>query len=221
MTRGRIVLAVILAGILLWLLPPLHQNEDYHHFADQRTLLEIPNFWNVVSNAPFAIVGLLGLIALGGAASRILFAGVFLTAFGSAYYHLAPDDARLVWDRLPMTIVFMTLFALVINERIRPIKHLPSATHCRNRECSLVAIHRQSLAVCVRAICPDARDSDLAPIRPGVPGLWPVIAMLRAGESCGAVRRRDLLCASAQRTHLEASPRRARDVVYSALAQAC
>ena len=108
MTRGRIVLAVILAGILLWLLPPLHQHEDYHHFADQRTLLEIPNFWNVVSNAPFAIVGLLGLIALGGAASRILFAGVFLTAFGSAYYHLAPDDARLVWDRLPMTIVFMT-----------------------------------------------------------------------------------------------------------------
>ncbi|MGB6946238.1 MAG: hypothetical protein WBE37_27825 [Bryobacteraceae bacterium] len=37
-----------------------------------------------------------------------------LTFFGSACYHLAPSDARLVWDRLPMTLVFMALLACVI-----------------------------------------------------------------------------------------------------------
>jgi hypothetical protein len=168
---------VIFAGILLWLLPPLHQNQDYHHFADQRTLLGIPNFWNVVSNAPFAIVGFLGLIALRGAASRILFAGVFLTAFGSAYYHWAPDDARLVWDRLPMTIVFMTLFALVIQERLRPMKHLLPI---------LLTIGIASVLwwqftgnlwpyVFVQFV-PMLAIPILLLRRPGVPGLWPVIA---------------------------------------------
>ena len=45
---------------------------------------------------------------------RVLFTGVLLTFFGSAYYHLAPSDARLVWDRLPMTLVFMALLACVV-----------------------------------------------------------------------------------------------------------
>jgi hypothetical protein len=31
---------------------------------------------------------------------------------------LAPDNARLFWDRLPMTIVFMSLLALAMNQRI-------------------------------------------------------------------------------------------------------
>jgi hypothetical protein len=44
--------------------------------------------------------------------------GLLLTAFGSAYYHLAPDNARLVWDRLPMTIVFMPLVASLIQQRV-------------------------------------------------------------------------------------------------------
>jgi hypothetical protein len=42
----------------------------------------------------------------------------FLTAFGSSYCHLAPDNARLVRDRLPMTLVFMPLVAAMIAERI-------------------------------------------------------------------------------------------------------
>jgi hypothetical protein len=117
-TRARILLTLLAVGVVLWLIPPLYQDESYHHFADQRTLLAIPNFWNVVSNLPFAIVGILGWILLRNPVSRILFSGVFLTAFGSGYYHWAPDDARLVWDPLPMTIVFMTLFAVIIEERL-------------------------------------------------------------------------------------------------------
>jgi hypothetical protein len=48
----------------------------------------------------------------------VMFAGVLLTAFGSGYYHLAPDNATLFWDRLPMTVAFMGLFAGMIAERI-------------------------------------------------------------------------------------------------------
>ena len=43
------------------LLPPIAQDPTYHQFADQRTLLGIPNFWNVVSNLPFVLVGAMGL----------------------------------------------------------------------------------------------------------------------------------------------------------------
>src|SRR5262249_47893669 len=37
---------------------------------------------------------------------------------GSAYYHLAPDNTTLVWDRLPMTIGFMGLLTALISERV-------------------------------------------------------------------------------------------------------
>ena len=50
--------------------------------------------------------------------ARVFFLGVFLTGFGSSYYHWAPDDWGLFWDRLPMTFAFMAIFANVIEERI-------------------------------------------------------------------------------------------------------
>lgn len=40
------LMAASLAGLLL--LPPIPQDQSYHHFADQRTLLGVPNFWNVI-----------------------------------------------------------------------------------------------------------------------------------------------------------------------------
>jgi len=46
----------------------------------------------------------------------LFFVGVSLVAFGSGYYHLWPDNSSLVWDRLPMTIAFMALFAIIISE---------------------------------------------------------------------------------------------------------
>jgi hypothetical protein len=47
------------------------------------------------------------------------FFGMLLTAFGSSYCHLQPDNARLMWDSLPMAIVFMSFVAALIAERIR------------------------------------------------------------------------------------------------------
>jgi hypothetical protein len=105
---------VLAAAAFFLFVPPIAQDETYHRFADSRTVWSIPNFWNVASNLPFAIVGILGLWKLRGVFNRVLFTGVLLTFFGSACYHLAPADARLVWDRLPMTLVFMALLACVL-----------------------------------------------------------------------------------------------------------
>ena len=111
------LMAVSLA--ILPLLPPIPQDPSYHQFADQRTLLGIPNFWNVVSNLPFALVGAMGLWQFGrDRASFVLFLGVFLTGFGSAYYHWDPNDDTLFWDRLPMALTFMAILAVAVEERV-------------------------------------------------------------------------------------------------------
>jgi hypothetical protein len=123
-----LAVAVVIATIAL-LLPPIPQPLAYHNFADQRSWLGIPNFGDVVSNLPFAIVGIAGLGFLFGGARKFsdprerwlyvfMFASLILTAFGSAYYHLAPGNARLVWDRIPIMMVFMGLLAAVVAERV-------------------------------------------------------------------------------------------------------
>jgi hypothetical protein len=117
--RVRLLIAAaiaLIASAFFLFVPPLAQDETYHLFADARAILGIANFWNVAFNLPFAVVGILGLWRLRSAADRVLFSGVVLTFFGSAYYHLAPGDGRLVWDRLPMTLVFMSLLACVLSE---------------------------------------------------------------------------------------------------------
>jgi hypothetical protein len=120
---------VIIAIIALFI-PPIPQPLSYHNFADHRSWFGIPNFNDVASNLPFAIFGIWGLIVMftPGAAKfadarerwfyLVMFAALFLTAFGSGYYHLAPGNARLVWDRIPINIVFMALLAAVVAERV-------------------------------------------------------------------------------------------------------
>jgi hypothetical protein len=127
------VAAVVVIGALLG--PRIPQPQSYHQFADQRTFVAIPHFFDVVSNLGFLVVGLWGAVfvlrlhAGVGAAFRasqerwplfFFFLGVLLTAFGSAYYHWAPDNARLLWDRLPMAMGFMGLLAAVLSERVAP-----------------------------------------------------------------------------------------------------
>jgi len=116
---------VATAGTLL--VPRIPQDPSYHLFADTRTIAGIPNFWNVISNAPFALVGVYGLTRTPRLLSRSLWPGyiVFCVAvigvcFGSAYYHYAPSTPALVWDRLPMSIAFMAVFTLVLGDRVNP-----------------------------------------------------------------------------------------------------
>lgn len=122
--RTLLVLTLVLAAVIgIGLLPPIPQPPGYHAFADDRTLLGIPNALNVVSNLPFVLVGVWGLDACRRRfAERGLyaafFAGILLTGLGSAWYHLAPDHERLVWDRLPMTLGFMALLSATVAERL-------------------------------------------------------------------------------------------------------
>jgi ceramidase len=111
------LMAATLLGLLL--LPAIPQDQAYHLFADDRTLLGIPNFWNVVSNLPFIAVGVVGLARFrDDRATIVLFLGFLLTGIGSAYYHWEPNDSTLFWDRLPMTISFAAILALVVKERV-------------------------------------------------------------------------------------------------------
>lgn len=50
----------------------------------------------------------------------ILFLSVAMACFGSGYYHLMPDNDRLMWDRLPIAIGITALLAATLNERINP-----------------------------------------------------------------------------------------------------
>ncbi|MBL4659646.1 MAG: ceramidase domain-containing protein [Alcanivoracaceae bacterium] len=116
----------LVALIGIFFIEPISQDLGYHNFIDDKEMLGIPHFWNVMSNVPFLIVGVMALmqfkklniIAEMGVAYWLLFFGIALVAFGSGYYHLNPDNHTLVWDRLPMTIAFMSLFAIIISEFI-------------------------------------------------------------------------------------------------------
>ncbi|WP_299898652.1 ceramidase domain-containing protein [uncultured Aquimarina sp.] len=122
---GAVLLFVlgVMAVLILFYIDPIPQDEAYHMFSDRRSIMNIPNCWNVISNYPFVIVGGLGVIYFTRNnklhfSYMLLFLGVILIAVGSGYYHLFPSSYSLVWDRLPMTIVFMTLFSIIIREFI-------------------------------------------------------------------------------------------------------
>lgn len=122
LAAGLVVAFFVLTG-------SLPQNPAYHRFADTRAFLGIPHCWNVISNLPLLLVGGWGLWLerrqqlmhdhpAGAPVYALFFAGVALTAAGSAAYHLAPDNGTLFWDRLPMTIGFIALAVAVLAEHI-------------------------------------------------------------------------------------------------------
>lgn len=133
MGRGKFVgcgVAIVIFVVLMVVTPAIPQSQQYHDFADQRELfLGIPNTLNVISNFPFLVIGIIGLVLCLRGSFRLslegeiwgwscFFVGVAAVAFGSSYYHLKPNDATLVWDRLPMTIAFTSIMAIFIIERI-------------------------------------------------------------------------------------------------------
>jgi len=130
-----IMLGVVLLGAaLLFFVPPIAQPLAYHNFADSRSIIGIPNFMDVISNLLILFAGSYGLKLLldprdGVQRSHFessieaipyitFFMGAVLTSFGSAYYHISPDNFSLAWDRLPITIMITSFLAAVISERI-------------------------------------------------------------------------------------------------------
>lgn len=132
MRRWLIACAIAAIIICIAALDPIPQDPAYHDFAETRMLLSIANFWNVASNVPLLAVGVVGLGVVFGmprvvdpacmrAPWLVFFSGIVLTAFGSGYFHLAPSNASLVWDRLAMTFGFAGFFAVVVGEYLSPV----------------------------------------------------------------------------------------------------
>jgi hypothetical protein len=123
----KVLLLVIAIGSLAIMMSfqPIEQNPDYHDFGDRRAFFGIPNFFDVVTNIPFLLVGMAGINFCQRSRSlsfRIawltFFAGVAIISAGSGYYHWNPTSDTLVWDRLPMTVAFMGLFVALLAEYV-------------------------------------------------------------------------------------------------------
>lgn len=104
--------------IIFFTKPVMVQDQSYHHFVDQRSFFGIPNTMDVVSNIFFVVVGLLGILVQKNRSWFVFFISILLVAPGSAYYHWAPDDFTLIWDRLPMSVGFMALYVVMLSEHI-------------------------------------------------------------------------------------------------------
>jgi hypothetical protein len=121
--RRALLSIIALASLAVALsMEPIAQSRSYHHFADQRPILGVPNFMDVSSNIAFLLVGAAGVVFLASRAISLrpawltFFLGVAIVSAGSAYYHANPNNGTLVWDRLPMTLGFMGLLAAILGE---------------------------------------------------------------------------------------------------------
>jgi hypothetical protein len=129
-TRDLLLVGLTLLAVALALfLPAVPQPSAYHDFADKREAYGIENFLDVASNLAFALAGGIGLwlvlrprTCFASPAERLPYLvfciGVLMTAAGSCYYHLKPNNETLFWDRLPMTIAFMSLISAQIVDRV-------------------------------------------------------------------------------------------------------
>ncbi len=128
--KYRILIGTSVAALVVAMLAPrIAQDPLYHQFADQNAFLSIPNTLNVLTNLLFGWIGIEGLYRLLRQKSLNIvnavypayqgfFAALILIAAGSGYYHWTPDNQTLVWDRLPMTLAFMSFFTILLAERI-------------------------------------------------------------------------------------------------------
>lgn len=134
--RPWILAAICLLIASLFLLyGPIAQQAHYHEFADQRHYFGLQHTADFLSNLGFAIVGLMGLywlssrtpLQLGEAKLQhskfgyyTFFIAIILTSIGSSWYHWAPDNTRLVWDRLPITLGCAGIVDAVLSEHLNP-----------------------------------------------------------------------------------------------------
>jgi hypothetical protein len=121
-----LILLTVCSFLLFFSFTRINQNPSFHNFADQREIFNVPNFYNVFTNLPFVIIGLVGLLLFlrkngdntHSPAYLILFIGVIGIGFGSAWYHYHPTNSSLVWDRIPMTITFMSYFSIIVRSYV-------------------------------------------------------------------------------------------------------
>lgn len=118
---------VCIVGALF--LPAMPQLPGYHGLADDRSFWGLPNMLNIITNIPFTLVGIAGIRLLAKEyALNVLvelkacyywfFTGIAGVGLGSIFYHSDPSNDTLVWDRLPMSIAFMSFFCIILGEYV-------------------------------------------------------------------------------------------------------
>jgi hypothetical protein len=123
-----LLLAVMALAALAVFAPAIAQPPHLNDFADQRRLWGIPHAFDVLSNLPFALAGGAGLWRLRRSAgvlyesqrgcARLFFIGLLATAAASSYYHWAPDDVGLAFDRAGMSVAFAGLLGMAAAARV-------------------------------------------------------------------------------------------------------
>jgi hypothetical protein len=133
---AALLLVIAIIGLVFGVF--IAQHSDYHAFADQRSLLNLPFAADVLSNLPFAFVGAFGLalmaqqnyIAEHKIQLRLFslsFWGLILTAAASSFYHFSPNNFGLSIDRLGMTSAFAGIIGLAVATRVSDRAGLASA----------------------------------------------------------------------------------------------
>ncbi|TXT35586.1 MAG: hypothetical protein FD135_4821 [Comamonadaceae bacterium] len=126
----QLLLAALLAALAIAAFgPSVAQHAQYHAFADQRGWHGLPCAMDVLTNLPFAVAGLWGVVRVWQASllrrldahwalAAVFFGGLLVTAAGSSYYHWQPDNYGLAWDRLGMVVAFAGLLGMAVADRI-------------------------------------------------------------------------------------------------------
>jgi hypothetical protein len=114
--------------IVAWKSLPSTDLQSYFGFADGRSFFGVVNALDVLSNLGFLLVGANGIFAVLKNRARfsrvMLFLGIALsvatvmTCLGSMFFHWNPNAENLFWDRLPMTLGFSTVVAIVVADRV-------------------------------------------------------------------------------------------------------
>jgi len=130
--RERLLAALIaLLALCAAALPFIPQDASFHLFADTRHWDGIPNAQNVLSNLPFALAGVVGLLLMArgrlllpnrafAANGALFFTGLIATAACSGWYHAAPEGHSLALDRMGMVLAFAGAFGMLAAERVSP-----------------------------------------------------------------------------------------------------
>ncbi|MBM3350763.1 MAG: hypothetical protein FJY53_03055 [Betaproteobacteria bacterium] len=133
--HGRKLFVLCVSGVILAVLamalPRIPQPAAYHDFADQSVCMGVPHCFDIASNLLFIMAGMAGMFFLSGTAEqrafidvreslpyRLFFLATILVGLGSGFYHLAPDNDRLMWDRAAVSLALMSWFAAILCERV-------------------------------------------------------------------------------------------------------
>ncbi len=105
---------------------PIQQWDNYHAFADTRAWLGVPHAADVLSNVLFLIVGAFGLWRLSKSALawpsrnawQLFCVAILCTSAGSAFYHWAPNNTALMFDRIPIAWACAALTCALLAEHV-------------------------------------------------------------------------------------------------------